>query len=252
MLNYVMLFPTDNLSYKVTDVSSVAFLFVCLVSIKREYDKRQGCVPIIGILPCRFLFREVLKMNYTIKHATNENELKSILGFAENIFNTDFDFNIWRERLNAYSELLIYAEAQICVIGCTPSYLEANGNVTVGIVAVDNRFRKHGIASALLREVEKQTIKIGSHLIALGSVEEAEKFYQKRGFVGQLLIQSEKHSIDELSALNPGYPVAFTNVYDGKINQLCLKLDEPDRELQRLYETTFDGCHTQTMFWKTV
>jgi len=41
-------------------------------------------------------------------------------------------------------------------------------------------------------------------------------------------------------------------VYDGTVNQVCLKLPKPDRGLQKLYETTFDDCHTQTMFWKII
>ena len=120
-------------------------------------------------------------------------------------------------------------------------------------MAVDNRFGKYGIASALLREAEKQAaIKLGSHLIAHSSTEEAEGFQQKYGYTGQLGIPLQKHSVHGLSALNPGYPVAFTNVYDEKANQLCLKLDKPDRELLRFYETIFGGCHTQTIFCKTV
>jgi hypothetical protein len=64
------------------------------------------------------------------------------------------------------------------------------------------------------------------------------------------LIQSEKNSIDELKLLNTKYEIAWTNVYDGKINQLCLKLEEPDRELQKEYENKFNGCHTQMIFQK--
>lgn len=191
-------------------------------------------------------------MRYIIKHVMNETELKAMLDFAGSMLYTRFDINDWAERFSAHPELLLFAEYDGAIIGCTPAYLEDNGNITVGIVAVDARFRKQGIASALMLEVEHRAKKLGAHLIALGSVEAAEGFYEKLGYTGQLLIQSEKHSIDELKALNPAYPVAFTNIHDGKISQLCLKLDKPDRELQRLYETSLDGCHTQTMFWKAI
>ena len=71
-------------------------------------------------------------------------------------------------------------------IGCALSFLEDNGNVAVEeAMAVDNRFGKYGIASALLREAEKQAaIKLGSHLIARNSIEEAEGFQQKCGYTG--------------------------------------------------------------------
>ncbi len=44
----------------------------------------------------------------------------------------------------------------------------------------------------------------------------------------------------------------FTNVYQDTINQLCLRLDAPDRELQKRYESTLDESDTQTMFWKRI
>ncbi|MEA4831656.1 hypothetical protein SDC9_102391 [bioreactor metagenome] len=191
-------------------------------------------------------------MNYIIKYATNEHELERILIFAKHIFGSEFNHQSWSERMKAHPELLIYAESEGKVIGITPSHLEDNGNITIDIVAVDEEHRKCGIAKELIAQVEKEAKNLNVHLLALGSVESAEGFYERIGFTGQLLIQSEKHTIDELLALNPGYPVAFSNVYDGKINQICLKLDEPNRELQRLYETTFYGCHTQTMFWKRI
>lgn len=193
-------------------------------------------------------------MNYRIKHAESKSELYSVLDFAEGIFKTSdqFDRAIWEGRLKSYPELIVYAEADGRVIGIAPSFVEDNGNITVGIVAVEKKDRKHGIARALMLEIEKQAQILGVKLIALGSVEDAEGFYQKLGYTGQLLIQSEKHTIDELLALNPGYPVAFTNVYDGNINQLCLQLDTPDRELQRRYESALTDCYTQTMFWKNI
>lgn len=193
-------------------------------------------------------------MNYDIKSANNHDELYAILDFAERIFgkHDEPDRTVWEERMKAHPELIIYAEANGKMIGITPSFLEDNGNVTVGIVAVDKNYRKQGIAKALMLEVENHAKLLGVHLIALGSVDTAEGFYQKIGYTGQLLIQSKKHTVEELLALNPGYPVAFTNVYQGKVNQLCLKLDAPDRELQRVYESTLDECYTQTMFWKKI
>ncbi len=193
-------------------------------------------------------------MNYNIKYANNHDELYAILDFAEHIFGKqdEPDHTMWEERMKAHPELIIYAEANGKVIGTTAAFVEDNGNITVGIVAVDENHRKQGIAKSLMFEVENQAKLLGVHLIALGSVDTAEGFYQKIGYTGQLLIQSKKHTVDELLALNSGYPVIFTNVYQGKINQLCLELDTPDRELQRLYESTLDGCHTQTMFWKKI
>lgn len=95
-------------------------------------------------------------MSYTIKHTACENELESIFSFDENIFNVGFDHESWEKRLETHPELLVYAETDGFVIGCALSSLEDNGNVAVEeAMAVDNRFGKYGIASALLREAEK-------------------------------------------------------------------------------------------------
>jgi N-acetylglutamate synthase-like GNAT family acetyltransferase len=194
-------------------------------------------------------------MNYKIKHVTNEDELNKTLNFARNILNHNeiqFDKQCWSERMKAHPELLIYAESRSEVIGISLAYLEDNGNVTIGGVAVVVEYRKHGIAKELIAQIEKQAKNLDVNLIVLGSKEEAEGFYEKIGFTGQLLIQSEKHSVEELLELNPGNTVLYTNIYDGKINQLCLKLDSSNKELQRKYESMCNGCNTQIMFWKRI
>jgi len=197
-------------------------------------------------------------MNYTINNVTNEYDLDRVFAFAQRVFGKDEpglegqDRNKWIERLTVHPELMLFAEADNEVVAIALSFLESNGNITISIVATDERYRRHGIARELMLLIEKRAKALGVHLLALGSTESAEGFYAKLGYTGQLLIQSEKHTIDELLSLNPGYPIVFTNIYDGTVNQVCLKLPQADRELQRLYETTFDDCYTQTMFWKTI
>ena len=78
----------------------------------------------------------------------------------------------------------------------------------------------------------------------------AEGFYENIGFKGSLLIQSELNTIDELLSLNNNYEIAWTNIYDNKINQLCLSLQRPDRELQKKYKEGFPFCNTQMIFQK--
>ena len=98
-------------------------------------------------------------------------------------------------------------------------------------------------------EIERR-VKALLHSIALGSVEGAE-ILRKARLQGSLLIQSEDHSIDQLLSLNDKYEVIYTNVYEGTVNQVCLRLSSPDRELQRLYEKTFPSCTTQMVFGKS-
>lgn len=194
-------------------------------------------------------------MKYTITYAKTKEELDLLLDFGEEILGGNqeiYDRAVWGTYVEKCPELLIYAESDHEVMGCCLSHLEENGNITVGIVAVKEQYRKKGIAKTLMLEVEREAIKHGVHLLALASAETAEEFYAKLGYTRQLLIQSQKYTIEELLTLNPDCHVEFTNVYDGKINQVCLKLEKPDGELQQKYESTFHGCNTTTLCWKTI
>ena len=100
--------------------------------------------------------------------------------------------------------------------------------------------------------IENRAKDLGVHLIALGAVDSAVEFYKKLGYTSQLLIQSQKHTVDELLSLNPGYPILYTNIHNGTIHQLCMKVIKADSGLRQLYENTFDDCNTQIMCWKAI
>ena len=194
-------------------------------------------------------------MKYTITYAKTKEELDKLLYFGQEILGGNqeiYDRSVWVTYLQKCPELLIYAESNHEVMGVALSHLEENGNITVGIVATKEEYRKKGIAKSLMLEVEKEAMKQQVHLLALASAETAEEFYAKLGYTRQLLIQSQDFTVEELLTLNPDYHVEFTNVYDGKINQVCLKLEKPDRELQQKYENTFHGCNTTTLCWKMI
>ncbi len=198
-------------------------------------------------------------MNITIKHVATEQQLDATLAFDKKVFGHSsenhspaYSRNKWVERMKTHGDLMLYAEMGGEVIGIVFGRIENGNSITVGPVAVDERFRKHGIARELMFLLEKRALRHGIHHLGLGAVESAEEFYQKLGYTGTLLVQSEKHSIDELLSLNEKYPVRGTNVYEGTVNQVFLGLPFPDRELQRQYEATLPGCYTQMIFEKTI
>jgi len=194
-------------------------------------------------------------MDYTIKHITTEQELDNALGFARKVFGELIGHKSREEflgKMERNSEFLLYAESSGEAIGIVFGSIEANGNMTADIVAVDEHLRNQGVAREMMLLLEERAKAHGVKLIALGAVQSAERFYAKLGYTGSLLIQSEKHSIDELLSLNTKYPVNYTRVHDGKINQVNLAITEADRELQRKYETDLPGCNTQMMFWKNL
>ena len=107
---------------------------------------------------------------------------------------------------------------------------EDNNNITIGHICVDVNYRKKGIGILLMDNIENRIKNLGYRLITLGSLESAEGFYENIGFKGSLFIQSEINTIDELLSLKNNYEIAWTSIYDKKINQVCLTLEKPDRE----------------------
>ncbi|HML45822.1 MAG TPA: bifunctional GNAT family N-acetyltransferase/class I SAM-dependent methyltransferase, partial [Clostridia bacterium] len=198
-------------------------------------------------------------MRCTIKHITAERELDAALALDEKVFGVPSERGSpayarekWLERMKDAGDLMLYVESEGEVIGIVFGRIEDDRSITVGPVAVYARFRGHGIARALMLTLETRALGHGIRRLALGAAESAEGFYLKLGYTGTLLVQSEKHSIDELLSLNTQYRVMHTNVYDGTVQQIYLDLPAPDRALQRRYERTLPGCHTQMVFGKTI
>lgn len=191
-----------------------------------------------------------------IKNVKNTDELKAVLKLVHTIFpqlnNTGYRYSLefWAQKLNELPELLLYAKEGEIICGSVFAWAD-NGGITIGHCGVGSAYRSKGIGKALMLEAEKRIKALGFHSIALGSAEGKEGFYEKLGYSGSLLIQSEKHSVDELKAFNKKYEVIYTNVYEGAINQVYLRLPVIDREFQYQYEKAFLGCSTQMVFGKS-
>jgi len=198
-------------------------------------------------------------MNYLIKNVSSKQELEKTFDFFKMIFigmpvvdNPEYSLEKWEERMKNHGDLMLYASLDSEVIGIVFGRINDNYSITIGPVAVHENYRGIGIAKEMIFLLEERVTHYGIHSINLGAVESAERFYSKLGYTGSLLIQSQIHSIEQLLSLNNRYKVEFTNIYDGKVSQVCLELTEPDRDLQKEYETTFPGCYTQMMYWKNI
>lgn len=191
-----------------------------------------------------------------IDNARNANELDSVLRLVGVIFppqpdgESKYTHEFWAQRLGERPELLLYARDGDVVCGSVFAWAEGNGSVTIAHCCVDEAYRDRGIGKALMLEAERRIRALGYRGIALGALEGAERFYEKLGYSGSLLVQSEKHSIEELKSLSQGYEVTGTNVWEGKINQVSLRVRTVDREIQRRYEQAFPGCSTQMVYGK--
>ena len=194
-------------------------------------------------------------MNYLLKNVSSEQELEKTFDFFKMIFidnpviyNPEYSFEKWKERMKNHGDLMLYTSLDNEVIGIVFGRINDNHSMTIGPVAVDENYRGIGIAKEMIFLLEKRVKHYEINSITLGAVESAEKFYSKLGYIGSLLIQSQIHSIEQLLSLNSRYKVKFTNIYDGKVSQVCLELTEPDKDLQKEYEAIFPGCYTQMMY----
>ena len=142
-------------------------------------------------------------MDYTIKHVTTEQELDNALLFAKKVFNnspalesSEYSRDSWLKRMKTHNDLMLYTESDSKIIGIVFGRYGGSGkSITVGPVAVDERFRKHGVARELMLLLETRALGHGIFHLGLGAAETAEGFYVKLGYTGTLLIQSEKHTI---------------------------------------------------------
>lgn len=192
--------------------------------------------------------------SYEIKKVTSEVELEKALAFNQNTFadvvRPTFAKDFWLPRMPRDSDLMLYAEYEKEIIGVVFGYVEENQSVTVAMVSSDARYRHHGIASSLLKELEKRVQAKGHHFIVLGAAKTAEEFYIKCGYVAHLFIIAQPPlTLADLRSLNNKYQEAWT-YDDGKVIRLSLFTPQIDKELQHKYDTTFPRCSTQTLFTK--
>lgn len=198
-------------------------------------------------------------MNYLIKNVSSKQELERAYELFKMIFigepivdNPEYSLEKWEERMQNHGDLMLYASLDSEVIGIVFGRINDNHSITIGPVAVHKNYRGIGIAKKMMFMIEERATHYDMNSINLGAIESAERFYSKLGYTGSLLIQSQIHSIEQMLSLNNRYKVEFTNIYDGKVSQVCLELTEPDRDLQKEYETAFPGCYTQMMYWKNI
>jgi GNAT superfamily N-acetyltransferase len=178
--------------------------------------------------------------------------------------NPDFDFEgegkysrkWWAGQFGKNPELLICAKDGDAICGII--YAWADGEcVTVADDKVLEEYKDTGLHEALFVEIEKRAKNLGYTGIALGIGEGQEKFYAKLGYTGSMLVQSEKHSVDELknflkSVGNKSHEITGTNVYEGYINQLWLRVSVLDKKLKKQFEEALGDCWVQIIVGKAL
>ena len=190
-----------------------------------------------------------------IEHVKSVEELDELAEFFKTVYpKLPFDKQSWNERWNQNRELLLYARDGDKICAATLGTGGNNGYIMVdeGVLA---DYWNTGIFEALFIELEKRAKKSGYTNVGVAIGENQEEFYAKLGFVGKMLIQSDKHSIEDLKKVNANYKnyeISLERIHDGYINQIWLNVPIMDKELKKKFEVDLGDCWTQIIVGKSI
>ena len=224
-------------------------------AFSRAFRKTFECTP----SEYRMLLQTVTDMEdvdmLKIKTISDNAALRVAYDLADYVLNLSslgqlpYTLDFFNNELSNRSELLLYGEIDKRIVGVAFGRVNPDNNVTLALLAVDESYRKCGYGTALMDEFIL-TARAGGHRgIYLGSNEGADDFFIKCGFTPTLFLQSQKHSLDELRALNTSYRELWGLESDE--NGWCrLMLETPtiDEKLTAQYDVEFEDCLPQTVF----
>jgi len=192
-----------------------------------------------------------------IEHVKTIEELDELAEFFKKVYpKLPFNKQDWLDRWTGTDELLLYAKdgGEICAAAL--GRIGENDKHIVVDEGVLEDYWNTGIFEALFIELEKRAKKLGYTDIFVAIADGQEEFYAKLGYMGKMLIQSDKHSIDDLknflAALNKNCEITGTRIHDGYINQLWLNVSILDKDLKKKFEEDLGDCWTQIIVGKSV
>jgi len=193
-----------------------------------------------------------------IEHVKSTAELDELAEFFATIYpKSTFNKKEWLERWSKTSELLLYARdnGKICAATLAgTSDGVSHFSIDEGIL---EEYWGTGIFEALFIEIEKRAKKLGYTYISVAIADGQEEFYAKLGYTGRMLIQSEKHSIDDLKNFlanlkSKNAELSHDRVHDGHINQIWLNVSIVDKALKKQFEEVLGNCWTQIIVGKNI
>ena len=109
-------------------------------------------------------------------------EIKNGDVVTSEIFENIYAYAAWRERMEKYSRLLVYAKKDGEIVSAVLGRPESEESLVCGMVACDEKFRLRGITRMLMEKFVKNAHEMGFRYITLGADGDAEGFYEKCGF----------------------------------------------------------------------
>ena len=199
-----------------------------------------------------------------IEHVKNIEELDAVLSYCKILYpdvkfmgadgNDKYSRNFWIKQWKMNPELLLFARDNDRICGIAISWADGQ-NITVAMDGVSKEYAEMGLHEALLIETEKRAKLHKYNSVCMGIGEGKEEFYAKLGYIGKMLVQSEKYPLDELKAFNElygNYEIIGANVYDGYVNQLWLNVSLLDKSIKKKYEDEIGDCWVQIIVCKEV
>lgn len=194
-----------------------------------------------------------------IRTIKNTPEIDKIYRFVELILNLPKDYirnlDFYKNIVKNTPQFLIYATEDNVLKGALFAIPEDNDGILIGELAVSKDSRSKGVGSLLLNEIERIAKDNGKKSILLGSLEAAEKFYEKHNYIPKLFIQ-----LTGSGRLNELKEFANKNKVDSQISwgdennsfsKIIIDTGNIDRELQEK-ANKLSGSHTQYLFFKEI
>lgn len=157
-------------------------------------------------------------MVYMIKFlcAETDEQLKAVLEFCYGILGQylreveNYRYEDWQKRIEKYSPLLLYAvdaddeksgaasksavaaASEAAVIAAVLGRPENSDSLVMGFAACDEKYRRQGITSELIRKFELNAAEMKFKYITLGADKDAEGFYEKCGYNNIFEVHGQK------------------------------------------------------------
>ena len=193
-------------------------------------------------------------MDISLVSPNSKAEVQDVYSFVKNILkfsddhprSLDFYLNIFQKD----PRYVVIAKDGSEIIGAILSSDENKDTLLIGELAVDEKYRKAGVGTRLILQLEQYAIQINKKEISLGAQGSAENFYLKMGYTPRLFIQiTGNNRIDEIKKYVSDN-IVWENTGDG-FSKVIVETKGMDKELQKnISEKT--GSHTQYLFSKRI
>lgn len=192
----------------------------------------------------------------TIRSANSSKEAIKFFKFAKKGQKLPSDHlrneNYYRKQFALAPDLLLASFIDDQLIGVILAGLEIN-QILIGEFYVDSKYRKRGIGSQLLQQIEINALKHGVHYIYLGADPKSEGFYLKNNYKPELFIQFQgKDSKNWMDDLTEKYQDLFVIWRQNNLDssKMIIKTDGLDKKLQLNINKSYPKANTVYLFNK--